>query len=143
MAKHSGKWISYLRVSTDKQGASGLGIEAQRHAVLDYLNGGRWTLSQEFIEVESGKRSDRPQLAAALAACKKQKAKLVIAKLDRLARNVAFHQPAMTPFPHPVKVTKQYQPPYLFPRVSQTSSTSGSRPTGTKTPNQASRRTRL
>jgi DNA invertase Pin-like site-specific DNA recombinase len=58
--------------------------------VLDYLNGGRWTLTQEFIEVESGKRSDRPQLVAALAACKKQKAKLVIAKLDRLARNVHF-----------------------------------------------------
>jgi DNA invertase Pin-like site-specific DNA recombinase len=55
-----------------------------------YLNGDRCTLTQEFIEVESGKRSDRPQLTAALAACKKQKAKLVIAKLDRLARNVHF-----------------------------------------------------
>jgi DNA invertase Pin-like site-specific DNA recombinase len=82
--------VGRMRVSTDKQGASGLGIEAQRQAVLDYLNGGRWTLTQEFIEVESGKRSDRPQLVAALAACKKQKAKLVIAKLDRLARNVHF-----------------------------------------------------
>jgi DNA invertase Pin-like site-specific DNA recombinase len=90
MPKHSGKWISYLRVSTDRQGASGLGLEAQRAAVLAYLNGGRWTLAAEFVEIESGKRTDRPKLAAALAACKKQKAKLVIAKLDRLARNVHF-----------------------------------------------------
>jgi DNA invertase Pin-like site-specific DNA recombinase len=90
MPKHSGKWVSYLRVSTDKQGASGLGLEAQRKAVADYLNGGKWTLAHEFIEVESGKRSDRPQLASALAACKKLRAKLVVAKLDRLARNVAF-----------------------------------------------------
>jgi DNA invertase Pin-like site-specific DNA recombinase len=91
MVKHSGKWVSYLRVSTDRQGASGLGLEAQRKAVTDYLNGGRWQLAAEFVEVESGKRSNnRPQLAAALAACKKQKAKLVIAKLDRLARNVHF-----------------------------------------------------
>jgi DNA invertase Pin-like site-specific DNA recombinase len=69
---------------------SGLGIEAQRKAVTDYLNGGSWTLAQEFIEVESGKRSDRLELAKALAACKKLKAKLVVAKLDRLSRNVAF-----------------------------------------------------
>ena len=90
MPKHSGKWVSYLRVSTDRQGKSGLGLEAQRKAVGDFLNGGRWQLLSEFVEVESGKRSDRPQLAAALAECKKQKAKLVIAKLDRLARNVNF-----------------------------------------------------
>ena len=90
MPKHSGKWVSYLRVSTDKQGKSGLGLEAQRKAVADFLNGGRWQLLTEFVEVESGNRSDRPQLAAALAACKRHKAKLVIAKLDRLARNVNF-----------------------------------------------------
>jgi DNA invertase Pin-like site-specific DNA recombinase len=90
MAKHSGKWVSYLRVSTDKQGESGLGLEAQRKAVADYLNGGKWALAAEYVEIESGKRSDRPQLAAALAACKKHKAKLVVAKLDRLSRNVAF-----------------------------------------------------
>jgi DNA invertase Pin-like site-specific DNA recombinase len=90
MARHSGKWVSYLRVSTDRQGESGLGLEAQRKAVADYLNGGNWTLAAEFVEVESGKRSDRPQLKAALAACKKLKARLVVAKLDRLARNVAF-----------------------------------------------------
>ena len=90
MPKHSGKWFSYLRVSTDKQGKSGLGLESQRKAVADFLNGGRWELLSEFVEVESGSRNNRPQLAAALAACKKHKAKLVIAKLDRLARNVNF-----------------------------------------------------
>jgi DNA invertase Pin-like site-specific DNA recombinase len=85
-----GKFVSYVRVSTQRQGASGLGLEAQRKAVADYLNGGAWELLGEFTEVESGKRNDRPQLAAALAACRKHKATLVIAKLDRLARNVAF-----------------------------------------------------
>jgi DNA invertase Pin-like site-specific DNA recombinase len=77
-------------VSTDRQGKSGLGLEAQRKAVLDFLSGGHWALAAEFVEVESGKRSDRPQLAAALTTCKKLKAKLVIARLDRLARNVHF-----------------------------------------------------
>src|SRR5262249_19881988 len=85
-----GKFISYLRVSTDKQGVRGYGIAAQRNAVKDYLDGGRWQLLGEFVEVESGRRNDRPQLAKALAACKKHRAKLVIAKLDRLARNVRF-----------------------------------------------------
>jgi DNA invertase Pin-like site-specific DNA recombinase len=79
-----------FRVSTDKQGKSGLGLEAQRKSVLDYLDGGRWSLVAEFTEIESGKRNDRPELEKALAACKKQKAKLVIAKLDRLSRNLAF-----------------------------------------------------
>ncbi|OLB77899.1 MAG: resolvase [Alphaproteobacteria bacterium 13_2_20CM_2_64_7] len=90
MPPHQGKFIAYFRVSTDKQGKSGLGLEAQRKAVLDYLNGGRWSLMQEFVEIESGKHNDRPQLTAALAACKKHRAKLVIAKLDRLSRNLAF-----------------------------------------------------
>lgn len=85
-----GKFVTYVRVSTQRQGASGLGLEAQRKAVGDYLNGGSWELVGEFTEVESGKRNDRPQLAAALAACRKHKATLIIAKLDRLARNVAF-----------------------------------------------------
>jgi hypothetical protein len=90
MPRHSGKWVSYLRVSTDKQGATGYGVEAQRRAVDVFLNGGNWTLAAEFVEVESGKRNDRPQLAKAIALCKKLKARLVVAKLDRLARNVAF-----------------------------------------------------
>jgi len=85
-----GKFISYLRVSTDKQGERGYGIAAQRKAVEDYLNGGNWELLGEYVEVESGKRNDRPELARALVACRKHRAKLVIAKLDRLARNVAF-----------------------------------------------------
>ncbi|MEP6669407.1 MAG: recombinase family protein [Chthoniobacter sp.] len=85
-----GKFIAYYRVSTVKQGQSGLGLEAQKAAVEKYLNGGHWTLSGEFVEVESGKRKNRPQLNAALALCKKQKATLIIAKLDRLARNLHF-----------------------------------------------------
>ena len=85
-----GRFISYLRVSTDKQGRSGLGVEAQRQAVEDFLNGGSWKLLDEFVEVESGKRSDRPELTKALAACRKRKATLVIARLDRLGRNVHF-----------------------------------------------------
>jgi DNA invertase Pin-like site-specific DNA recombinase len=86
----TGAWISYLRVSTDRQGTSGLGIEAQRQAVADYLNGGRWKLIKEFVEIESGKKADRPQLEAALAACRLHGAKLVIAKLDRLSRDAHF-----------------------------------------------------
>lgn len=84
-----GRYVAYYRVSTERQGRSG-GLDAQRQAVADYLNGGTWQLLDEFTEVESGKRNDRPQLAAALEACRRQKATLVIAKLDRLARNVAF-----------------------------------------------------
>ena len=86
----NGRFISYLRVSTVKQGASGLGLEAQRDAVNHYLNGGHWTLVQELVEVESGKRNDRPQIHEALRLCRLHKATLVIAKLDRLARNVHF-----------------------------------------------------
>jgi DNA invertase Pin-like site-specific DNA recombinase len=82
--------VAYYRVSTDRQGKSGLGLDAQRKSVLEYLDGGRWELVAEFTEIESGKRSDRPELAKALAACKRQRAKLVIAKLDRLSRNLAF-----------------------------------------------------
>jgi len=86
---HSGRWVAYYRVSTDRQGDSGLGLDAQRKLVSDYLNGGNWVLSAEFTEVESGKRSDRPQLAAALAMCRKLKAKLIVANLSRLSRNVS------------------------------------------------------
>ena len=88
--KHSGRYVAYYRVSTARQGRSGLGLEAQRQAVGEHLNGGNWKLVGEYTEVESGKRSDRPKLAEALKACRLQGAKLIIAKLDRLARNVAF-----------------------------------------------------
>jgi DNA invertase Pin-like site-specific DNA recombinase len=90
MIAHLGKFVAYFRVSTDRQGKSSLGLDAQREAVMHYLDGGSWQLVGEFTEVESGKHSDRPQLAAAVAACKKLRAKLVIAKLDRLSRNLAF-----------------------------------------------------
>ena len=70
---HSGKWIAYYRVSTDRQGDSGLGLDSQRKLVTDYLNGGSWTLAAEFTEIESGKRNDRPQLAAAIAAAKRRR----------------------------------------------------------------------
>jgi DNA invertase Pin-like site-specific DNA recombinase len=85
-----GNFVAYYRVSTDRQGRSGLGLKAQQKAVQDYLNGGDWSLVEELTEVETGKRSDRPELAKALALCRKHKAKLVIAKLDRLSRNLAF-----------------------------------------------------
>jgi len=86
----TGNFIAYYRVSTDRQGKSGLGLEAQREAVETFLNGGNWQLVGEHTEIESGKRNDRPELAEALDACRRQKAQLVIAKLDRLARNVHF-----------------------------------------------------
>jgi DNA invertase Pin-like site-specific DNA recombinase len=82
--------FSYLRVSTARQGKSGLGLEAQRQAVADYLNGGNWQPVKEFVEVESGKKVDRPQLAKAFQACRVFGAKLVIAKLDRLSRDARF-----------------------------------------------------
>lgn len=83
-------FVAYYRVSSDQQGRSGLGLEAQKAAVTQHIAtvGGR--LAGEFEEIESGKRSDRPQLAAALSACRARRATLVVAKLDRLARNTAF-----------------------------------------------------
>ena len=84
-------FVAYYRVSTEQQGRSGLGLDAQKEAVSKYIAGHPpGQLLAEFQEVESGKRSDRPQLAAALAACRARRAVLVIAKLDRLARNVSF-----------------------------------------------------
>lgn len=88
-----GKFVAYFRVSTQKQGVNGLGMDAQKETVRQFLsNGGE--LVGEFVEVETGKGANalakRPQLAAALALCKKTGAKLLIAKLDRLARNVHF-----------------------------------------------------
>jgi len=86
----NGKFVAYYRVSTQRQGKSGLGLQAQREAVTSFLNGGRWTLVAEIKEIESGKNSQRPELAKALALCRIHRATLLVAKLDRLARNVAF-----------------------------------------------------
>ena len=85
-----GRFVAYYRVSTAQQGRSGLGLEAQREAVQRYLNGGNWTLAAAVTEVESGKRTDQPELDRALGLCRLYGATLVVAKLDRLARNVAF-----------------------------------------------------
>jgi DNA invertase Pin-like site-specific DNA recombinase len=85
-----GKFVAYYRVSTEKQGRSGLGLEAQQRAVRDYLNGGSWDLCSEIVEVESGKNSDRPKLAEALTLCRLYGATLIIAKLDRLSRDAHF-----------------------------------------------------
>lgn len=82
--------ISYLRVSTARQGASGLGLEAQRQAVATFVQSQPYSLVTEYVEVESGAKVARPQLEAALASCRLHRAILVIAKLDRLARNVSF-----------------------------------------------------
>lgn len=82
--------VSYLRVSTKKQGASGLGLEAQRAAVAEYAKREGLRVVAEYVEVESGKKASRPELAKALSHCRAAKARLVVAKLDRLARNVAF-----------------------------------------------------
>jgi len=81
-------FVAYYRVSTARQGQSGLGLDAQRSAVAGYVTG-RGELVEEFTEFESGRKNDRPQLIAALDLCRRRRAVLVIAKLDRLARNVA------------------------------------------------------
>lgn len=79
--------VAYFRVSTAQQGASGLGLDAQREAVRAFL---RREPDRAYIEVESGKRADRPELARALADCRKTKARLIVAKLDRLSRQMSF-----------------------------------------------------
>ena len=84
----NGKFVSYLRVSTARQGSSGLGLAACRRRRIPHW--ADWTLVQEVLQVESGKCNDRPALATALKLCRKHRATPVIAKLDRLARNVAF-----------------------------------------------------
>jgi DNA invertase Pin-like site-specific DNA recombinase len=86
----NGKFVAYYRVSTDRQGRSGLGLEAQRAAVANYLNGGNWSIVAEFTEVESGRKSDRPELDRALAAARLRRCPLVVSKVDRLTRSVAF-----------------------------------------------------
>lgn len=83
-------YIAYLRVSTDKQGEHGHGISAQRQAIWNYLGAHGGEPLEEYVEVESGKRNDRPALQKAISRCKMSRATLIIAKLDRLSRNLAF-----------------------------------------------------
>jgi DNA invertase Pin-like site-specific DNA recombinase len=86
----NGKFVAYYRVSTDQQGKSGLGLDAQKKAVADYLNGGDWTLVGERTEIESGRSNDRRELEAALQLCRAHRAALVVANVRRLTRSVAF-----------------------------------------------------
>lgn len=86
----SKRYVAYLRVSTARQGESGLGLQAQREAVTRYVEQTGGLLIDEVVEIESGKLSDRPGLGQALELCRRNRACLVIARLDRLARNVAF-----------------------------------------------------
>lgn len=86
----SGKFVAYYRVSTDRQGRSGLGLEAQQETVRSFLNGGPWSLVGEFVEVESGRSSDRPELVKALTQCRIRGATLIVANVSRLTRSVAF-----------------------------------------------------
>ena len=88
MEKQTTKYVAYLRVSTQKQGFSGLGLESQREIIQNYLYD--ITPISEFIEVESGRKNNRPKLKEALDLCRKTGATLIVAKLDRLARNVLF-----------------------------------------------------
>jgi DNA invertase Pin-like site-specific DNA recombinase len=88
MENETRKYVAYLRVSTQKQGYSGLGLEAQREIIQKHLYD--ITPISEFIEVESGRKSNRPKLKEALDLCRKTGATLIVAKLDRLARNVSF-----------------------------------------------------
>lgn len=89
--KHRSKYVTYIRVSTNRQGQSGLGLEAQTKAIDEYLNGGDWEIIRNFQEIETGtNKKKRPQLMKALELCEETGATLLVAKIDRLARNVAF-----------------------------------------------------
>ena len=92
MTPHSGKFVAYYRVSTQRQGQSGLGLEAQQETVRQHLNGGDWELIGEFTEIESGRKvmRDRPELQKAIDVCKAEGATLVAAKIDRITRNLGF-----------------------------------------------------
>ena len=91
MTLETSKFVAYLRVSTAKQGRSGLGLEAQQEAVRQFVTGrGGKIIAPVFVEVETGKRNDRPELEKALKRCRLTGATLVVAKLDRLSRNAAF-----------------------------------------------------
>ncbi len=86
--KNDIQYVAYLRVSTQKQGYSGLGLEAQREIIQKYLCGKNPIA--EYVEIESGRKKDRPKLKEALTLCRKDGSTLIVAKLDRLARSVSF-----------------------------------------------------
>lgn len=91
MAEMKKLYVSYIRVSTERQGVSGLGLSAQQSAIQAHMRDNpEWSIAKEFCEVETGTRSDRPQLLMALAYCRLIGATLLVARLDRLSRNVAF-----------------------------------------------------
>jgi DNA invertase Pin-like site-specific DNA recombinase len=90
MPTMSNRFVAYYRVSTKKQGASGLGLDAQRADLAAFVERTGGAVAKEFIEVESGKNNERPQLQSAIAFARRSKATLLVAKLDRLSRNVAF-----------------------------------------------------
>lgn len=90
MVPPKSRFVAYYRVSTQKQGKSGLGLEAQQASVKEYLQRVGGAELASFVEVESGRKNDRPKLAAAMLRCKQSNAKLLVAKLDRLSRNAAF-----------------------------------------------------
>ena len=87
--RHSGKFVSYIRVSTDEQGRSGLGQEAQMEAIRQYLNGGTWKLVASYGDVMSGRRDDRRGLVDAIEHCQRDNATLIVSKLDRLGRKAS------------------------------------------------------
>jgi DNA invertase Pin-like site-specific DNA recombinase len=92
MSIHTGKYVPYLRVSTDAQGADGYGIDAQRQAINRHLNGGDWELLEEFVEVESGKKTmrKRPVLNKAIEYALAHDATVIVAKIDRMTRSVGI-----------------------------------------------------
>jgi DNA invertase Pin-like site-specific DNA recombinase len=89
--QHNGKYVTYYRVSTSRQGVSGLGLDAQRRTVEERLNGGRWKIVAEYTEVETGtNKRKRPTLDEALATCRLHKARLIVANVSRLTRDTDF-----------------------------------------------------
>ena len=94
MVERTGKYVAYYRVSSGKQGRSGLGLEAQKETVRQRLNGGSWEVVEEFVEVETGTaKRDRPKLSEALSYCRAMGAKLIVANVSRLTRDPDFMGP--------------------------------------------------
>lgn len=108
------KAVAYYRVSTQRQGASGLGLEAQYESVRFFVRSNEMKLEKEYVEIETGKRNDRPVLKRTLAYCRKYDTLLIIAKLDRLGRNVAFIAALMESKVQFIAVDNPYADPFLL-----------------------------